>query len=136
MFELRPRQNSAYRSVRYSTVRKQTLTADSPRPTFSQPKPRGAMASTFYQTRTIDIQPEKRSIRLEQFKRAPYFDTYQSMFNSEKIAKEEDPETFKTCELKIRFANFDEEFVKPEGTEFTLLDPFHRPYAYLTVLDA
>ena len=52
------------------------------------------------------------------------------------MAKEEDADLFKTCELRIRFSNFDEDFIKPEGTEFTLLDPFHRPHAYLTVRKA
>ena len=89
MLELRPRQQSAYRSVRYSTVRKQAQTADSQRPYFSRPKGKTAMASTFYHTRTIDLQPERTSSRLDQYRRNSYFETFQSMLNSERTARED-----------------------------------------------
>ena len=93
MFELRPRQQTAYRSVRYSTVRKQAQTADSQRPYFSRPKGKTAMASTFYHTRTIDLQPdlqpERTSSRLDQYRRNSYFETFQSMLNSERTARED-----------------------------------------------
>lgn len=55
------------------------------------------------------------------------------MLHSEKAVRFDDEIDFKTCELKIKFTNFDHNFVKEEDTEFTLLDPFHRPYTYLTV---
>ena len=88
MLEFRPRQQSAYRSVRYSTVRKQTQTADSQRPYFSRSKGKTAMASTFYNTRTIELQPERASSRMDQYRKAPYFETFQSMFQSERAVKE------------------------------------------------
>ena len=53
------RQNSAYRSVRYSTIRKDSLTADKPfRPTAFRTKPKHIEDSTFYKTRTIDLKPQ------------------------------------------------------------------------------
>lgn len=55
------------------------------------------------------------------------------MLHSEKAVRLDDDIDFKTCELKIKFTNFDNNFVKEDDTEFTLLDPFHRPYTYLTV---
>ena len=60
------------------------------------------------------------------------------MFHSEKKVKErpinneENPLNYQG--IKLKFTNFDHSFVKDnDGTEFTLLDPFHRPYTYLIV---
>ena len=53
------RQNSAYRSVRYSTIRKDSLTADKPhRVSGFRTKPKLIEESTFYKTRTIDLKPQ------------------------------------------------------------------------------
>jgi hypothetical protein len=56
------------------------------------------------------------------------------MLHSEKNVRLDEDIDFKTCELKIKFTNFDNNFVKDDETEFTLLDPFNRPYSYLTVI--
>lgn len=56
------------------------------------------------------------------------------MLHSEKAVRLDEDIDFKTCELKIKFSNFDNNFVKDDETEFTLLDPFSRPYTYLTVI--
>lgn len=55
------------------------------------------------------------------------------MLHSEKTVKQDEDIDFKGCELKIKFTSFDQNFAKDDDTEFTLLDPFHRPYSYLTV---
>ena len=55
------------------------------------------------------------------------------MFQSEKNVKRKDDDIFQACEIKIKFTNFDKKFLKDDGTEFTLLDPFNRPYTYITV---
>ena len=39
----------------------------------------------------------------------------------------------KTCELKIKFTNFDSTFGREEDSDFTLLDPLHRPLTHLAV---
>ena len=57
MFET-VRQNSAYRSVRYSTIRKDNHTADKPhRLSQFRAKPK-LEDTTFYKTRTIDLKPQ------------------------------------------------------------------------------
>lgn len=56
------------------------------------------------------------------------------MLHSEKAVGLDEDIDFRTCELKINFSNFDNNFVKDDETEFTLLDPFNRPYTYLTVI--
>lgn len=56
------------------------------------------------------------------------------MLHSEKAVRLDEDIDFKTCELKIKFSNFDNNFVKDDETELTLLDPFSRPYTYLTVI--
>ena len=61
-------------------------------------------------------------------------ESFQSMFLSEKKVKDKEDDSFQAYELKVKFANFDSSFLKEDGTEFTLLDPFHRPHSYLTVL--
>ena len=48
--------------------------------------------------------------------------------------KDKEDDTFNACELKLKFANFNNSFLKDDGTELTLLDPFNRPYTYLNVL--
>jgi hypothetical protein len=65
--------------------------------------------------------------------RNSYLESFHSMLHSEKIVKQDDDIDFKTCEIKLKFNNFDHNFAKEDDTEFTLLDPFHRPYSYLTV---
>ncbi|MCB0369553.1 MAG: hypothetical protein KDD45_08935, partial [Bdellovibrionales bacterium] len=53
------RQNSAYRSVRYSTIRKDSYTADkNHRFSSFKVKPKLGEESTFYKTRTIDLKPQ------------------------------------------------------------------------------
>lgn len=65
--ESRGRQQSAYRSVRYSTIRKDSQTADPDQLCQFRIKRRAA-ESTFYNTRTLDLksytsqQPERARI--------------------------------------------------------------------------
>ena len=57
MFEHR-RQNSAYRSVRYSTIRKNNFTPDLSHRLSTFKAGKGlAEESTFYNTRTLDFKP-------------------------------------------------------------------------------
>lgn len=42
-------------------------------------------------------------------------------------------EDFKLCNIRVKFTSFDQDFASPSDTEFTLLDPFQRPYLYLKV---
>jgi|688.fasta_scaffold75103_5 hypothetical protein len=56
------------------------------------------------------------------------------MLHSEKAVGLDEDIDFRTCELKIKFSNFDNNFLKDDETEFTLLDPLNRPYTYLTVI--
>jgi hypothetical protein len=53
MLEGRERQNSAYRSVRYSTIRKASFTADMNRQSLTRHKKKPLLESTFYNTRTL-----------------------------------------------------------------------------------
>ena len=53
------RQNSAYRSVRYSTIRKDSHTADNTaRLSQFRVKRKPYEESTFYKTRTIELKPQ------------------------------------------------------------------------------
>ena len=53
------RQNSAYRSVRYSTIRKDINTADNTtRLNSFRVKRKPIEESTFYNTRTLDVKPQ------------------------------------------------------------------------------
>jgi len=134
MFET-VRQNSAYRSVRYSTIRKDSLTADKPRNMSGfRPKGKQLEESTFYKTRTIDLKPHTAAQNFYNPEKSTYMESFQSMFQSQKKVKDKEDDSFQAYELKVKFANFDSSFLKEDGTEFTLLDPFHRPYSYLTVL--
>jgi hypothetical protein len=83
----------------------------------------------------MDVKP-KTAARpfIDDPERNSYMETYNSMYQSEKRVKERDDDIFQGCEIKVKFSNFDHSFLKEDGTEFTLLDPFHRPYSYLTVL--
>ena len=130
------RQNSAYRSVRYSTVRKDAYTAEkSTRLSQFRVKRKLGEESTFYKTRTIDIKPQT-AVQPSVFENPEinsYMDTFHSLFQSEKKVKGRDEDEFQGCEIKIKFTNFDNEFEKDDVTEFTLLDPFHRPYTYVSV---
>lgn len=53
MFESRERQSSAYRSVRYSTIRKESYTADVDRMSLNRMRKKPLLESTFYNTRTL-----------------------------------------------------------------------------------
>jgi hypothetical protein len=53
MLESRERQHSAYRSVRYSTIRKESFTADVDRLSLHRMRKKPQLESTFYNTRTI-----------------------------------------------------------------------------------
>jgi hypothetical protein len=53
MLEGRERQSSAYRSVRYSTIRKASFTADMNRQSLTRVKKKPLLESTFYNTRTL-----------------------------------------------------------------------------------
>jgi hypothetical protein len=66
--------------------------------------------------------------------RNTYLESFHSMLHSEKAVRLDEDIDFKTCELKIKFVNFDNNFGKDDVTDFTLLDPFNRPYTYLTVM--
>lgn len=55
------------------------------------------------------------------------------MFQSEKKVKDLPDEDFKLCNIRVKFTSFDQDFASPSDTEFTLLDPFQRPYLYLKV---
>ena len=128
------RQNSAYRSVRYSTVRKDSLTADkSARQSSFRFKPKPVEESTFYKTRTIDVKPQTAAQTFYNPEKSSYLQSFDSMFQSEKKVKNKQDDSFQGCQIKIKFTNFDNSFLQEDGTEFTLLDPFHRPYSYLTV---
>ena len=128
------RQNSAYRSVRYSTIRKDSLTADKPRNMSGfRPKPKQLEESTFYKTRTIDLKPQTAAQNFYNPEKSTYMESFQSMFQSEKKVKDREDDSFQAYEMRVKFTNFDSSFLKEDGTEFTLLDPFHRPYSYITV---
>ncbi len=136
MFEA-ARQNSAYRSVRYSTIRKDAHTADTPhRLSQIRVKRKPIEESTFYNTRTIELKPRTAIQQsFENPERINYIETFHSLFQSEKRVKNKDDDTFNACELKLKFTNFNHSFLKDDRTEFTLLDPFNRPYTYLNVLN-
>jgi hypothetical protein len=75
----------------------------------------------------------QNSLQSNNPERVSYLESFHSMLHSEKAVRLDDDVDFKTCELKIKFTNFDQNFLKDDETEFTLLDPFRRPYTYLTV---
>lgn len=75
----------------------------------------------------------QNSIHSNNPERNTYLESFHSMLHSEKAVRLDDEIDFKACELKIKFTNFDQNFAKEDETEFTLLDPFNRPYSYLTV---
>jgi hypothetical protein len=132
--ESRGRQQSAYRSVRYSTIRKDSQTADPDQLSQFRIKRRAA-ESTFYNTRTLDLksytsqQPERPRINANP-ERPDYLSTFHSLLNPQ---RPEEDDLFCQVQPRLRFTSYDTAFEQPENTEFTLLDPFHRPYAYLTV---
>ena len=110
------RTNSAYRSVRYSTIRKDSVTADkSFRPTF-RTKPKQVEDSTFYKTRTIDLKPQTAAQNFYNPERSSYMESFDSMLQSEKRVKNKDDDSFQGCEIKIKFTNFDKNFLKEDGT--------------------
>ena len=80
MFLARERQNSAYRSVRYSTIRKESFTADVDRLSLHRIRPKkAALDSTFYNTRTIELKPPTAPNNPE---RTNYLQSFKSMMNS------------------------------------------------------
>lgn len=118
--------------MRYSTIRKESFTADVDRMSLNRMRKKPLLESTFYNTRTIELRPQK-STQSNNPERNSYLESFHSMLNSEKMVRLDDDIDFKTCELKVKFTHFDHNFEKEDDTEFTLLDPFHRPYSYLTV---
>ena len=88
MFEHR-RQNSAYRSVRYSTIRKDNFTPDLSHRLSTFKAGKGlAEESTFYNTRTLDFKPQTAGPAMfDNPETTTYMQTFTSMFHSEKKVK-------------------------------------------------
>ena len=78
------RQNTAYRSVRYSTIRKDSYTADKPtRLSQFRVKHKFGEESTFYKTRTIDVKAQSGvQPSFANPERHSYMDTFHSLFRS------------------------------------------------------
>lgn len=96
MFEQRERQNSAYRSVRYSTIRKESYTADVDRLSQNRMRKKPLLDSTFYNTRTLEMRPQN-SLHSNNPERPSYLESFHSMLHSEKAVRVDDDIDFKTC---------------------------------------
>lgn len=132
MLEGRDRQGSAYRSVRYSTIRKESFTAHEDRLSLNRLKRKPQLESTFYDTRTLEMKPRASMVQNNPEK-ISYLESFHSMFQSEKKVKDFPDDDLKPCNIRVKFSSFDQDFASPSDTEFTLLDPFQRPYSYLKV---